>query len=414
MPGPIRGLLNSIIQDGTLTVLTCDGVCAVYGQGLPHVTIRFHDRRVAWAILRDAALGTAETFMDGRLTVESFEGVEGVRAGKIADLLDLVMANLRWHPDNAVRMRASRTPRWLTRLMQLNARRSARRNVAHHYDLSDRLYDLFLDADRQYSCAYFREGVTDLEVAQHDKKAHIAAKLLLAPGQRVLDVGCGWGGMALYLNRVAGVAAHGITLSSEQLAVAQRRAADAGVADAVRFSLTDYRDLTECYDRIVSVGMFEHVGLPNYRRFFETAARLLDDHGVMLLHTIGRADGPGITDSFTRKYIFPGGYCPALSELMPHIERAGLYVTDLEVLRLHYAETLRAWEARCEVARDDIIALYDERFYRMWMFYLASARTAFEYAGHVVFQLQLARRIDAVPLTRDYMLAQERALLERA
>jgi cyclopropane-fatty-acyl-phospholipid synthase len=330
-----------------------------------------------------------------------------LETGSIGDLLELVAANARWSDDNPMRVRMWRTQQLAARLFQLNYRRAARRNVAHHYDLSDRLYDLFLDADRQYSCAYYTDPGHSLEQAQADKKAHIAGKLALRPGQRVLDIGCGWGGMALYLNRVAGVDVTGITLSEEQLKVARRRAADAGVADKVRFELLDYRDAKGPYDRIVSVGMFEHVGLPNYRRFFRAIRELLTEDGAALLHTIGRADGPGATDPFTAKYIFPGGYAPALSEIMPAIERELLWVTDIEVLRLHYAYTLDDWLRRTQAAKDRIVALYDERFFRLWTFYLAAARGAFRHDGHVNFQIQLTRRRQALPLTRDYMTAAE-------
>ena len=297
-----------------------------------------------------------------------------------------------------------RLPGWLG---QFNQAAKARRNVAHHYDLDDRLYDLFLDADRQYSCAYFTDPAGDLEQAQHDKLAHIAAKLALKPDSRVLDIGCGWGGLALYLHRVSGADVLGVTLSEEQLKVARQRAAEAGVADRVRFELIDYRALTGRFDRIVSVGMFEHVGLPHYREFFDQVHALLADDGVALLHTIARADGPGATDPFTAKYIFRGGYAPALSQIVPRIERAWLWITDIEVLRLHYALTLEQWYRRCVARRAEIVALYDERFYRMWLFYLATATAAFRNDGHMNVQIQMTRRRDALPITRDYMAAAE-------
>ena len=398
---PLAALFRKLIREGTLCVTDDKGKVQSFGSGAPEVAIRITSLRAQLGILRDPALGAGEAYMADTLQLED--------GSTIFALLDLFCRNLRWHPDNALRQALGRPPTWLTRLQQWNARRAARRNVAHHYDLSRQLYDLFLDADRQYSCAYFREGVTDLEQAQHDKKAHIAAKLLLSPGHKLLDIGCGWGGLALYLNRLAGCDVTGITLSEEQLAIAQQRAE--AVSQQVRFSLTDYRDVTGRFDRIVSVGMFEHVGTPNYRAFFRQACTLLADDGVMLLHTIGRADGPGVTDGFTRKYIFPGGYTPALSEIMPAIEAAGLYVTDIEVLRLHYAHTLKAWHDRTVAARNEIEALYDARFYRLWLFYLASAWCAFQYLGHVVFQIQLARRQDAVPLTRDYVVEAERRYL---
>jgi cyclopropane-fatty-acyl-phospholipid synthase len=285
----------------------------------------------------------------------------------------------------------------------------SRRNAAHHYDLSDQLYELFLDRDRQYSCAYFRSPNDDIDTAQQNKKRHIAAKLLLRPGTRVLDIGSGWGGLALYLAGECGADVTGLTLSEEQFKVANRRAAAAGLADRVRFYLRDYREEGGCYDRIVSVGMFEHVGVNQYPVFFGKLRALLAPDGVALLHSIGRMDGPGATNPWLRKYIFPGGYSPALSEVVPHAERARLWITDLEILRLHYAETLRAWRGRFEHNRDRIRALYDERFCRMWEMYLVGCELAFRRGGHLVFQMQLAKAIETVPLTRDYMLDWERA-----
>lgn len=400
--GPLRGLLGKLVRSGDLTVIDAGGSEHRFGDGTGiAVRIRLTDSRVAWALAFNAELAAGECYMNDRICFE---------AGDILDLLDIVTSNLRWHPDNPLRKALSEKPVWFNRLQQWNARRAARRNVAHHYDLSARLYALFLDADKQYSCAYFTDAGNSLERAQADKKAHIAAKLLLGPDQQVLDIGCGWGGLALYLSRISGAKVTGVTLSQEQLAVARQRAEAAGLADQVRFELTDYRDVEGRFDRVVSVGMFEHVGLPNYRRFFETVRDRLKDDGVALIHTIGRADGPGVTDPWTRKYIFPGGYAPALSEIMPAIERAGLYVTDVEVLRLHYMHTLQHWYDRAGAARNEIEALYDARFYRLWRYYLASALTAFRHLGHVVFQIQLARRIDAVPLTRDYINEAEKQL----
>jgi cyclopropane-fatty-acyl-phospholipid synthase len=296
----------------------------------------------------------------------------------------------------------------LRSLQQWNPISRSRANAAHHYDLSDQLYELFLDPDRQYSCAYFSHDTDDLESAQRNKKRHIASKLMIEPGNKVLDIGCGWGGLALYLARECGADVTGLTLSEEQYKVAQRRAAAAGLAERVRFHLRDYREEKGTYDRIVSVGIIEHVGVPQYRRFFETVRGLLKPSGVMLLHAIGRSDGPGATNPWIRKYIFPGGYSPALSEVLPEIERAGLWVTDIEVLRLHYAETLRAWRQRFMANLDKVRALYDERFCRMWEFYLAASETAFRRSGHMVFQIQLARAVDTVPRTRDYMIDWER------
>jgi len=282
--------------------------------------------------------------------------------------------------------------------------------VAHHYDLSDRLYDLFLDADRQYSCAYFSDPANSLEQAQADKKAHIAAKLAIEPGMRVLDIGCGWGGMALYLHAKTGADVTGITLSEEQLKVARRRAAEAGVSDHVRFELIDYRDVAGRFDRIVSVGMFEHVGPPNYRTFFARCRELMTSQGVMLIHTIGRLGKPGVTDRFTSKYIFPGGYIPALSEIARGYEGMRYFLTDVEVLRLHYGLTLQHWYDRTVAAREAIVDLYDARFYRMWTFYLAGACLSFRYGGMANYQLQFSRARDTLPITRDYMIEAERAL----
>jgi cyclopropane-fatty-acyl-phospholipid synthase len=390
-------LLKALVRHGPLTVTDVSGRRRTYGAarpGLRPVAIRLADGPTARRIARNPAMGFGEAYMDGRMTVEQ---------GDIRDFLDLIGFNIRWDGDNRTRVAMWRTQRLFAWLDSWNWRRRSRHNVAHHYDLSDRLYDLFLDADRQYSCAYFTDEQVGLDQAQLDKKAHIAAKLLLQPGQRVLDIGCGWGGLALYLNRVADVEVLGITLSDEQLNVARRRAAEAGVADRVRFELLDYRAVTGEYDRIVSVGMFEHVGPPHYRTFFAKCRQLLAPDGVMLLHTIGRADGPGATDPWLAKYIFPGGYVPALSQIAPALERSWLWLTDLEVLRLHYARTISSWYDRVAIAEEEIVTLYDERFFRMWQFYLAGAIAAFRHDGHCVFQLQLARRRDAVPLTRTYM-----------
>ena len=336
--------------------------------------------------------------MDGRLRVEQ---------GDIRDLVELLKRNSPWasrkgelDPSPPVKLLS----KLLRRVDRVNLARRSKRNVAHHYDLSDRLYDLFLDADRQYSCAYFTASDNSLEQAQDDKKAHIAAKLLLKPGMKVLDIGCGWGGMALYLHAKTGADVLGITLSEEQLKVARRRAEEAGVAEHVRFELIDYRHVTGTFDRIVSVGMFEHVGPAHYRTFFRKCRDLLGEDGVMLLHTIGRMGGPGVTDGFVAKYIFPGGYNPALSEIVRGYEGLKLFPTDIEVLRLHYALTLDQWYDRTTAAREKIVALYDERFFRMWQFYLAGAAAAFRHRRHVQLpapvRAQPARRTDHPRLYR--------------
>ena len=404
----LDGLFSRLIRNGPLTVTDAAGNVRVHGVPTPCLTpvaIRLTDRSTERRILDNAALGFGEAYMDGGLVVEE---------GDIRDLLDLIGFNTRWDKDNPVRAALWRPQRFTATLDAWNWKRRSQRNVAHHYDLSDRLYRLFLDADRQYSCAYFTNPGKSLDQAQADKKAHIAAKLRLEPGQRVLDIGCGWGGMALYLNAEADVDVLGITLSEEQLKVARRRAEEAGVADRVKFERIDYREVTGRFDRIVSIGMFEHVGPPHYRAFFSRCRDLLAEDGVMLLHTIARADGPMTTDRWLAKYIFPGGYIPALSQIVPAIEKSWLWLTDVEVLRGHYTLTLGHWYDRTAAARDEIVALYDERFFRMWQFYLAGAISAFRHNGHVVMQLQLARSRDTLPQTRDYMASAETRLREAA
>lgn len=405
-PSPVFLLvrhLRRLIRRGELLIVDHRGRPHAIGapdEAFPSVTIRFADARVTRQILKDPALGAGEAYMDGRLIVER---------GEIIDLVTLIKGNAQWE-------QRGRKRNWLkrsglkARVDRLNWRARSRRNVAHHYDLSGRLYELFLDLDRQYSCAYFPSEDTTLEAAQAAKKAHIAAKLHLRPGQRVLDIGCGWGGMALYLNRVADVDVLGITLSEEQLAVSRRRAEEAGVGDRVRFELRDYRDVEGPFDRIVSVGMFEHVGPPQYEGFFRKCRELLTEDGVMLLHTIGRYGAPGTTDAWTRKYIFPGGYSPSLSEILEISQATRLMVTDAEVLRVHYALTLEHWYRRADAHRAEIEALYDPRFFRMWQYYLAGAAAAFRYGGLCNFQIQFARSRWALPLTRDYMIEEERRL----
>ncbi|MEX1147768.1 MAG: cyclopropane-fatty-acyl-phospholipid synthase family protein, partial [Sphingomonadales bacterium] len=343
---------STIIRTGTLKVIDAGGKTHTYGGSPgPEVTIRIHDAWTPWRIALRPYLALGESYMDGGFTVEDGKDIK--------DFLGLLLSNMRWHRDSSFH---SRRGLWFKKLvstlMQINPTARSRRNVAHHYDLSGALYDLFLDRDRQYSCAYFPDDSTSLDDAQEAKKAHLAAKLLLQPGQRVLDIGCGWGGLGLYLNRASNARVQGVTLSTEQLGVARKRAEDAGVADAVQFDLQDYRHLNGKFDRIVSVGMFEHVGKPHYQAYFDKIHELLDDDGVALIHTIGRADGPGRTDPWIRKYIFPGGYVPALSEVAPVIEQAGFYITDIEFLRLHYAKTLEAWYDRFRANRDKVVNLY--------------------------------------------------------
>jgi cyclopropane-fatty-acyl-phospholipid synthase len=389
-----------MIRTGRLTVAYAGGEARTYGDGVgPEVAVRINPtgaRRIAL----QPGLGLGEAYMDGDLVIER---------GGLWDLMDIVGRNLSYRPVG----RGGAVGKWFKRarkrFRQWNGRAASRRNVAHHYDLSRELYAGFLDADMQYSCAYFPRPGMSIDEAQAAKKAHIAAKLNLEPGHRVLDIGCGWGGMGLELARAWGAQVTGITLSAEQLAVAKERVRTEGLDGKVDFQLIDYRDLTGRFDRIVSVGMFEHVGTPNYQTFFDAVARLLDDRGVALIHTIGRTKGPGVTNAFTAKYIFPGGYVPALSEVMPAIERAGLRVADVEVLRIHYAETLRHWRERFMAMRDEAERMYDARFCRMWEYYMASAEMGFRYGDQVVFQLQIVKRFDALPITRDYIAQAEAA-----
>jgi cyclopropane-fatty-acyl-phospholipid synthase len=392
-------LFERIITTGRLRVIDAGGLLHTFGSGGATVTIRLHDPALHWKLAARPRLYFGEAFMDGKLTIEE---------GSLYDLIDLFAVNLEALPAGLTSQLLNGYLTLFRRLHQYNPLPRARQNVAHHYDLSDQLYELFLDRDWQYSCGYFRDGSEDLDTAQLDKKEHIAAKLLIRPGQRVLDIGSGWGGLALYLAGECGAHVTGLTLSVEQHKVATRRAAAAGLADRLSFHLRDYREEIGHYDRIVSVGMFEHVGVNHYRAFFTKLKSLLAPDGVALLHSIGRKDGPGATNPWIRKYIFPGGYVPALSEVLPTIEQLRLWVTDIEILRLHYAETLRAWRLRFERNRNRARAIYDERFCRMWEMYLVASEIAFRRQDHMVFQMQLAKAVDAVPLTRDYVLDWER------
>jgi cyclopropane-fatty-acyl-phospholipid synthase len=388
----LQDYLRRVIREGNLEVRLPGGARLRLGDGSgAAVAARITGRGWAARIATHPSMALGEAYMDGGLVLDE---------GSIHDLVDLIGRNAKYRPLR----RPSRLARWwLDRRLQANARAAARRNVAHHYDLSVDFYRRFLDPDLQYSCAYFADPGMSLEQAQAAKKQHIAAKLLLHRGQRVLDIGCGWGGLGLSLARAADVTVDGVTLSTEQLAMARWRAESSGLAERARFSLTDYRDVEGPYDRIVSVGMFEHVGRPNYQAYFDQVARLLTDDGVALIHSIGRADGPDTPQPWVAKYIFPGGYIPALSEVLPCVERAGLIVCDIEILRLHYAETLRCWRERFTAQRAEIARIYDERFCRMWEFYLCISELAFRYRGHMFFQLQLAKRVGAAPITRDYM-----------
>jgi len=394
----LSSFLRRVVRQGTLVVRHANDRVEQFGEaGSASVTVRLRDRRVARAIVLNPSLGLGEAYVDGRLTVDD---------DNLYGLLELLIVNLAmrgdaWHePLLRPFRRAGR------RLTQVNPPVRARRNASHHYDLSGALYELFLDPDRQYSCAYFTDPSQGLAAAQEAKKDLIAAKLLLKPGHRVLDIGCGWGGLALHLAKVFGAQVTGITLSEQQYRTASETAHDSGLPTRPVFQLEDYRQVSGTFDRIVSVGMFEHVGTPHYREFFEVVRNRLAHDGVALIHTIGRAHGPAATDPWIARYVFPGAVMPALSEIAPAVERAGLFLTDLEVWRLHYAATLRAWRERFEVNRQAVRALYDERFCRMWTYYFVASELAFRHAGLVVFQLQLAKRQDAVPLTRNYLAPQ--------
>src|SRR5277367_5582875 len=406
----LNAILKRFITLGRLTVRWPDGRFTSYAgppESGPEAAFSIRDRRTIRRLVLNPLLAVGESYMDGSL--------EPLDCG-IYEVLDVcavnVMANARGHPVAHIRAMINTV---LRRIDQYNPAPRAQANVAHHYDLNGRLYSLFLDRDRQYSCAYFPRGDETLEQAQAAKKRHIAAKLCLdRPDLRVLDIGCGWGGMALTLARDHGARVTGITLSAEQLAEARSRAAAAGLADRVTFEMLDYRALTERFDRIVSVGMFEHVGVVHYRAFFDTVARCLEPDGVALLHAIGRSGSPGSTNPWITKYIFPGGYCPALSEVLPPVEASRLVATDIEVLRLHYAETLRHWRRRFAANRDTIGTLYDERFCRMFEFYLAGSEISFRREDNMVFQIQLSHQQAAVPLTRDYIADSERRMVRAA
>ena len=399
-------ILRRLITTGTLDVTWPDRSRCTYGSGAaPRAGLALRDEQAVRGLVLDPGLRIGEAYMDGGLVPQGCD---------IYDLLDLLVLNVGSGGDHLVRRARARLRfAWRT-VRQFNPAGRARRNVAHHYDLNAHLYTLLLDTDRQYSCAYFETGRETLEEAQAAKKRHIAAKLRLdRPGLRVLDIGCGWGGLALTLARDYGALVTGITLSEEQLAFARERAEAAGLGERVRFELLDYRAVRGQFDRIVSVGMFEHVGISHYETFFRLIGRSLTETGVALLHTIGQSGPPAETNAWLAKYIFPGGYSPSLSEVLPAVERSGLIATDIEVLRLHYAQTIAHWRARFATNRELIRDLYDERFCRMFEFYLAGSEIAFRRENEVNFQIQLTRRGDALPLTRRYMAEAERAALTR-
>lgn len=404
-------LLRKVVRRGRIEVIGPDGSRHVAGQetGMldgPEVAIRIVDPALDWKIPLDPEMASAEAFMDGTLKLET---------GNVHDLMTLIFANKRQFDMSAGQIVWNGYARRFRRFMQHNPVARARANARAHYDIGNDLFRLFLDRDLQYSCAYFPNGDETLEEAQTKKKRHIAAKLALRPGQRVLDIGCGWGGLALYLASVADVRVVGVTLSVEQHRVATARATAAGLSDRVEFRLCDYRALDETFDRIVSVGMLEHVGVTHLREYFLRVRDLLGPNGVALIHSISTKAPPGITSSFLRKYIFPGGYAPSLSETFADIERSGLWATDVEIWRVHYARTLEEWRRRFLAARDEgrLPPRYDERFQRMWEFYLSTCECVFDYGSSHVFQIQLARERDGAPLHRDYIGACEREYAAR-
>jgi cyclopropane-fatty-acyl-phospholipid synthase len=402
----LRWAMRAIVRRGHLQVTTAGGAVFTVGDGTGKpVAVRFTSPRAQRAILLYPELRLGEAYMDGTFVVEQ---------GTIADFLEMILGQEQMAKGPQWSRPRARVRQQWRRLQQHNPRPRARRNVARHYDLDARLYSLFLDSDRQYSCAYFETPNATLDEAQLAKKRHLAAKLLLQePGKRILDIGCGWGGLALYLAEIAKAQVTGITLSREQLDFARRRVTELGLDGAVGFRLQDYRDVAERYDRIVSVGMFEHVGVGYYDAFFRACARTLAPDGVMVLHSIGRSEGPSSTNPWIAKYIFPGGYIPSLSEVLPAVERADLLVTDIEILRLHYAETLKAWRERFLAHREEVERLYDARFVRMWEFYLAGSEMSFREQNLMVFQIQLTKRQGVVPITRGYISHEEERLRER-
>lgn len=399
----LKLIFSKLIKRGAFELICADDTRLAFGDGSgAKVVVRFLDNAAQWQFIIDPELKLGELFMNGRILVDE---------GSIFDLLTLILQDAnRLKP--GIWLRTLQKARHISRyIFQRNTTTNSKRNVAHHYDLDSRLYQLFLDDDLQYSCAYFPHLHATLEEAQLAKKRHIAAKLLIEPGMSILDIGCGWGGLALYLAKHAGAGKiRGITLSREQQKAARARFARANLSSKINIELEDYRNTQGKFDRVVSVGMFEHVGAPSFRTYLERCMNLLNDDGVLLLHTIGNADEPAPTNPFIAKYIFPGGYIPSLSEICKETERLGFIITDVEVLRLHYAYTLKEWRKRFLASRDEAVALYDERFFRMWEFYLSASETAFRYEGIEVFQIQLTKRQTAVPLTRDYVALRENEL----
>ena len=398
----INAMLGRLVKRGSLTLIDADGNKHIHGDGgEPRAVIRIDDPKLYGAIFINPELAVGEAYMDGTLTHEG---------GSIGDLLRVFHTNSRNLRSAPMRKALASGVKKIRRAQQYNPVIKSRENVAHHYDLSNDFYRLFLDEDLNYSCAYFEKPGQTLEDAQRAKQRHIASKLLIEPGMRVLDIGCGWGGMAMYLAENLGADVVGVTLSKEQHALAIERAKQRGLKDKVEFRLQDYRHVEEHFDRIVSIGMFEHVGVPHYAEFFNKIHDLLPEDGIALLHSIGRKGPPGVTGPWIRKYIFPGGYSPSLSETLAVIETCNLWATDIEILRMHYANTLNEWNNRFQANRSVAREMFDERFCRMWEFYLNTSEFAFRNGGHMVFQIQLAKSVGTVPFKRDYMRKTEKQL----
>jgi len=403
----LNKMLRKVIRRGELCVVDHDGKEYLYGApelGLKPIRVRLADRGAAMHIARAPRVGAGEAYMDGRLVMEE---------GDVRDLILLFRYNAPFEqqgPLEPIGPLRKALDYASARLDQINWKSRSRHNAEHTYNLTRRLFELFLDEDRQYTCAYYRDPANSLEQAQLDKKAHLAAKLYLKPGMKVLDIGCGWGGFALYMHRHYDVDVLGIALAPDQIEFCNERAAELGVQDRVKFKLMDYRDLEGPFDRISNIGLIEHLGTPHYPGFYAKCRELLAEDGVMLSHCCGRIGGPGVTDKWTRKYIFPGGYIPALSELVTQAEKHRLIVTDVEAIRYHYATTLREWYDRTNAAQKEITDLYDERFFRMWQFYLAAAEAAFQYGAMVNWQVQYVKRRDAIPITREFMFEEEERL----
>jgi len=403
-------MLGRLIRRGQLVITNYDGKVYSYGPGAEGmergpIRLRLTNRKAASHIARYPQLGAGEAFMWGWLEVEE--------PHDIRDMILFVTEQSKAFGDRAIQAQGpvrKAAQKLAARIDGINLRGKARKNAEHTYNLTRRLYELFLDEDRQYTMAYYRDTANSLEQAQLDKKAHLAAKMFIKPGMKVLDIGCGWGGFALYLNRHYGCEVLGVALAPDQIAFCKERAEAEGVADKVKFALMDYRDVEGQFDRISSVGLLEHVGTPHYPQFYKRTFELLKPDGVMLSHCCGRANGPGATDAWTRKYIFPGGYIPALSELVTQSEQAGWQVMDVEAMRFHYSHTLEEWYNRTVIHRDEIVSMYDEQFYRMWLYYLAGAEQSFRHGTLVNWQLLYVKDRAAIPMTRDYIVEESARL----